>query len=68
MRLASGEPYERGRAEIDVPHGRVFVGTSDHGLYALRASDGSTLSSGVGLITKDDLSQYNTLASSLGIS
>jgi len=37
------EPYERGRAEIDAPRGRVFVGTSDHGLYALRASNGSTL-------------------------
>ena len=38
-----GEPYERGRAEIDWAHGRVFVGTSDHGLYALRADSGSTL-------------------------
>ena len=40
---SSGEPYERGRAEIDAPRGRLFVGTSNHGLYALRASDGSTL-------------------------
>jgi outer membrane protein assembly factor BamB len=40
---AEGEPFERGRPEIDVAHGRVFVGTRDHGLYALRASDGSTL-------------------------
>jgi outer membrane protein assembly factor BamB len=40
---AAGEPYERGRAEIDAAHGRVFVGTSDHGLYALRADSGSTL-------------------------
>lgn len=39
----AGEPYERGRAEIDWAHGRVFVGTSDHGLYALRADGGSTL-------------------------
>jgi len=31
-------------------------------------SDGTTLSSGVGVITKDDISQYNALASSLGIS
>ncbi len=38
-----GEEYERGRAEIDPARGRVFVGSSDHGLYALRASDGSTL-------------------------
>jgi outer membrane protein assembly factor BamB len=39
----AGEPYERGQAEIDVLHGRVFVGTADHGLYALRASNGSTI-------------------------
>ena len=38
-----GEPYERGRPEIDPHNGRVFVGTSDHGLYALRASNGSTI-------------------------
>lgn len=39
----TGEPYERGRPEIDARNGRVFVGTSDHGLYALRASNGSTI-------------------------
>jgi outer membrane protein assembly factor BamB len=38
-----GEAYERGRAEIDVVSGRLFVGSSDHGLYALRAGDGSTI-------------------------
>ena len=38
-----GEPYERGRGEIDPEHGRMFLGTSDHGMYALRASNGSTL-------------------------
>jgi outer membrane protein assembly factor BamB len=38
-----GEPYERGRPEIDPRSGRVFVGSSDHGLYALRANDGSTI-------------------------
>lgn len=38
-----GEPYERGRAVVDPDHGRVFIGTSDHGLYALRASSGSAL-------------------------
>jgi outer membrane protein assembly factor BamB len=38
-----GEAYERGRAEIDVARGRVFVGTSDHGLYALRANGGSAI-------------------------
>jgi outer membrane protein assembly factor BamB len=40
---SSGEPYERGRTEIDPLNGRVFVGTSDHGMYALRASDGSSI-------------------------
>ena len=40
---ASGEPVERGRAEIDAAHGRIFVGTSDHGLYALRAGGGSSI-------------------------
>jgi outer membrane protein assembly factor BamB len=39
----AGEPYERGCAEIDPASGRVFVGSSDHGLYALRADDGSTI-------------------------
>jgi outer membrane protein assembly factor BamB len=38
----SGEPYERGRPEIDVAHRRVFVGSSDHGLYALDAVTGAT--------------------------
>jgi len=38
-----GEEYERGKAEIDPRRSRVFVGSSDHGLYALRASDGSSL-------------------------
>jgi outer membrane protein assembly factor BamB len=36
-----GEPYERGQPEIDARHRRVFVGSSDRGLYALRADDGS---------------------------
>jgi outer membrane protein assembly factor BamB len=38
-----GEAYERGRAEIDAARGRVFVGTSDHGLYCVRANSGSTI-------------------------
>lgn len=38
-----GEPYERGQVEIDPAHGRVFVGSSDRGLYALRADDGQKL-------------------------
>lgn len=42
-RGAGGEEYERGRPEIDAAHDRVFVGSSDRGLYALRAGDGSTL-------------------------
>jgi len=39
----TGEPYERGQAELDPEHGRVFVGSSDHGLYALRADDGAKI-------------------------
>ena len=38
-----GEEYEHGRPEIDQAHARIFVGSSDHGLYALRAFDGSSL-------------------------
>ncbi|MCL2779099.1 MAG: PQQ-binding-like beta-propeller repeat protein [Polyangiaceae bacterium] len=38
-----GEDWERGRPEIDSARNRVFVGSSDHGLYALRAGDGSTI-------------------------
>lgn len=34
---------ERGRPEFDLARARLFVGSSDHGLYALRATDGSTL-------------------------
>jgi outer membrane protein assembly factor BamB len=40
---AEGEPYERGKPAIDPAHRRVFVGSSDRGLYALRAEDGATL-------------------------
>jgi outer membrane protein assembly factor BamB len=39
----AGELYERGQPAIDAAHRRVFVGSSDHGLYALRADDGSIL-------------------------
>jgi outer membrane protein assembly factor BamB len=38
-----GEDYEHGRPAIDAKHGRIFVGTADRGLYALRAGDGETL-------------------------
>jgi outer membrane protein assembly factor BamB len=38
----TGELYERGQPAIDALHRRVFVGSSDHGLYALRAEDLST--------------------------
>ena len=38
-----GEDWERGKPEIDAARDRVFVGSSDHGLYALRAGDGSTI-------------------------
>ncbi len=39
----TGEDWERGRPEIDPEHNRVFVGSADRGLYALRAGDGSTI-------------------------
>jgi len=39
----TGEPYERGQVEIDAAGGRIFVGSSDQGLYALRADDGQKL-------------------------
>lgn len=38
-----GEDYERGQPEIDWRRNRVFVGSADRGLYALRAEDLSTL-------------------------
>ncbi len=38
-----GEPYERGKPAIDREGGRVFVGSSDGGLYCLDARDGSAL-------------------------
>ena len=38
-----GEDWERGKPELDPEHDRVFVGSSDRGLYALRAGDGSTI-------------------------
>jgi outer membrane protein assembly factor BamB len=40
---ATGEAYEHGSAEIDPVKRRVFVGSSDGGLYALRADDGRGL-------------------------
>lgn len=35
-----GEPYEQGRVALDPVHNRIYVGSSDHGLYALSARDG----------------------------
>lgn len=40
---SEGEAWERGKPELDPEHSRVFVGSTDHGLYALRAGDGSTI-------------------------
>ena len=40
---AVGEAYERGEPEIDVGGRRVFIGSRDHGLYALQAQDGKVL-------------------------
>jgi outer membrane protein assembly factor BamB len=39
----AGEQYEHGRPAIDAVHRRVFVGSSDNGLYALRAEDAATI-------------------------
>jgi outer membrane protein assembly factor BamB len=39
----SGERYERGQPELDPAHRRLFVGSSDRGLYALDAADLKTL-------------------------
>lgn len=38
-----GEPYERGEPEVDPKHRRVFVGSSDGGLYAVSATGGELL-------------------------
>ncbi len=38
-----GEEWERGRPELDPEHDRVFVGSSDRGLYALRGGDASSI-------------------------
>jgi outer membrane protein assembly factor BamB len=38
-----GEEYERGQPEIDHVHQRVYMGSSDRGLYALRADDLTTV-------------------------
>ena len=39
----TGEPYERGEPEIDPLGRRVFIGSSDGGLYALSAPYGNTI-------------------------
>jgi outer membrane protein assembly factor BamB len=38
-----GEPYERGQPELDIVHRRLFVGSSDRGLYAVRAVNGDVI-------------------------
>jgi outer membrane protein assembly factor BamB len=38
-----GEDYERSKPAIDARHDRLFIGSADHGLYALRAGDGSEI-------------------------
>ncbi len=37
------ELYEHGKPAIDPEHRRVFIGSSDRGLYALKAADGGRL-------------------------
>ena len=39
----AGEPYERGQPEIDTTGRRVFIGSSDRGLYALSAENGAQI-------------------------
>ncbi len=39
----TGEDYERSRPAVDMDNGRIFVGSADQGLYALRAGDGSEI-------------------------
>jgi len=41
--LSAKTSIEKGVPEIDARHGRLFVGTSDHGLYAVRANNGETI-------------------------
>jgi outer membrane protein assembly factor BamB len=41
--LTSKAGIEKSVPGIDAKHGRLFVGTSDRGLYALRAGDGSVI-------------------------
>ncbi len=41
--LTAKAGIEKGVPGIDPKHGRVFVGTTDHGLYAVRAADGSVI-------------------------
>ena len=63
-------PYEQGYTGAYILAAEKLLG-KDATMNIIKpylASDGTTLSSGVGVITKDDLSQYNSLASSLGIS
>ncbi|UQA56507.1 PQQ-binding-like beta-propeller repeat protein [Polyangium aurulentum] len=38
-----GEAYERGQPALDIERRRIFVGSSDRGLYALHVEDGSTI-------------------------
>jgi outer membrane protein assembly factor BamB len=38
-----GEAYQRGQVEIDAKQRRIFVGSSDRGLYCLDARDGTQL-------------------------
>lgn len=38
-----GEPYEQSKVAVDPEHNRIYIGSSDHGLYALSARDGKAL-------------------------
>lgn len=37
------EAFETSASTVDPKHGRLFIGSTNHGLYALRTSDGSSI-------------------------
>lgn len=41
--LVAQEAYERGKPAFDIKRRRVFVGSADHGLYAVDAADGDVV-------------------------
>jgi ribose transport system substrate-binding protein len=62
-------PYEQGHTGAYILAADKVLGTAATMaiIKPYLESDGSTLSSGVGLVTKSDLSAYTTLETQLGI-